>query len=470
MIEPDARPARSIRRPEMSSPSDRIPKPTIQIEALRDQLLAGRDRNAPKATGTVDVALARAMAAGVPAAWALFQDVVRPRLVSVAVALVDDQKHAVEVADATCGEIYRRRDERGDPGLADLPVDVSLFALCRALVYRRIVPPSIAATLPEDAIAAARALGGGDERFELLASLESKLPGDLRSFSLEDQLARQRPGADEGKNRVRILNLPAVLTLAFLVMTAAAAFYIVEQPRPDRTRRTAAQLEEALIARRFDEAARLLADDPPPGLERLEPVRPESRHQRIRELRARSFERPKVMVIAPIARIDAVRPTVRLDLVDLPGEFRFRLVEAANGRTIVERMIPQGQSIIDVGVDLERGSMYTISVESPHASIRSQFEILSTSERTAIESRIGAVTRLVASQDPVVLSFLRAHVYRSEDCLVASVQEWRKLAQLCPETVYPREEAAFTLDMRLRNPARAILELEPLPPAPADGK
>lgn len=440
---------------------DRIPKPTIEVEALRDRLLASRERDAALATGTIDVALARAMAAGIPAAWALFQDVVRPRLVSAAVAVVTDHKRAVEIADSTCGDLYQRRAERGDPGLIDLPVDVSLFSLCRALVYRRIIASPDATALPDDAIAAARGLTGADDRFAEFRGLDARLPPELRGFSLEDQLARQRPDPKEARIRVRILNLPAVLTLCFLALIGVASFYILEQPRPDRTIRAAAQLEEALLANRFDEAVRLLADGPPPGLERLEPVRPETRLQRIRELRARTHERPRVMVLSPVGRIDSVRPTIRLARFDLPGESRFRLVEAASGRTIVERVLPSGESLIDIGVDLERGSMYTISIESPITSIRSQFEILAEADRASIESRIGAVTRLVDSSNPIVLSFLRAHVYRSEDCLIASLHEWRALAELCPDSSYPREEAAFTLDMRLRIPARAILELDP---------
>jgi len=168
--------------------TDFVPKVTIEIEALRERLLADHGALAGNGAGTIDSRLARAMAAGVPAAWALFQDVVRPRLVSAAVALVDDQKRAVEIADATCADLYRLRADRGRPGLSDLPGDVTLFQFCRAAAYRRILGDT-ATGLPDDPIGAARSLAGGDARFTALAQLDSRQSVELRGFSLHDQLA-----------------------------------------------------------------------------------------------------------------------------------------------------------------------------------------------------------------------------------------------------------------------------------------
>lgn len=443
--------------------TDPVPRVTIEIEELRERLLADRGTLAGNGAGTVDSQLARAMAAGVPAAWALFQDVVRPRLVSAAVAVVDDPKRAVEIADATCADLYRQRADRGRPGLSDLPVDVTLFQFCRAETYRRILGDA-ATSLPDDPIGAARSLTGGDARFTALAQLDSRQSVELRGFSLPDQLARQRPDPRDTRNTVRILNLPAVLTLAFVALIVIASFFILEQPTQNRTQRAAARLEEAVRERQFDEATRLLADNPPPGMERLEPVRPESRIQRIRELKNRPIERPKALVVSPIGKIDSVRPVIRLSLADVVGEYKLRIIESATGVNVMNRTFQREQSIIEIESDLQRGSIYTISVESPQGSIRSQFEIMTDEERAAVEARIAAIVSLVDSTDPIVLIFLRAHVYRSEDCLVASLEQWRALAEACPESQYAREEAAFTLDARLRLPALAILELGENPP------
>jgi hypothetical protein len=436
---------------------------SIEIETLRERLIGG---GAPDpSSGPVapphraDRTLARSLVAGIPAAWALYHDVIRPRLVAILVPLVGETQRAVEICDEVGADLYSRRAEYGHLGLDDLPPDVTLFAYCRMLAYRRLLPAADALNVPSDPVAAARCVARSDPAGAPLRQFESRLAADQRAFSLPDQLARQRRESSDGYRRVKILNLPAVLTLAFLVLITIATVYIVDQPKDDRTRRVAARLENALSERRFDEAVRLLADDPPAGFERLDPVRPETRSQRARELQTSKLEPRPLVIISPHGKIDAVRPQILVRYSAVSGPIRLRILDAGNGKSVVDRAVAPGETRLDVGRDLDRGAIYIVSLEHETASIRTQFEILTPEARSHVESRVSLMSELVGTDDPVVLAFVRAHVYRAEDCFMASLAEWRALAELTKPATYAAEEAAWTLDGLLRMPWLAAVEL-----------
>ncbi len=440
-----------------------LPPPTIPIESLRDWLIAG-DRGTG-ADDSCEARFAAALADGAPAAWALYHDVVRPRLVASLVPLVADPREAVALTDSITGYLYVSRTNRSPDGITDLPCDVTIFDLCRAHAYTRILEKRSgpANESPLDALAIARSIVAGsppaDPRFAECHALEAKVPPEVRKLELADQLLRQRPGDRERAATVRILNLPAVLALVFFIVITVATFYILDQPASDRTDRTVQRLAEAINSDHFDDAVRLLVDDPPPGLERLEPVRPEARIQRIRELRARRLEPQLLEILSPFGRIDDTKPQIVWRSADLHGEVKLRVVQIASGRTVFEKVLAADQFHVDLDKDLPRGSSYVIALEHPRSGAQGQFTILSEDERTYVERRIADMTALAADASPRTIAFLRAHLYRAEDCIAASLNEWHSLRQMVPTSAYPREEAAWTFDSELKLPRRALLEL-----------
>jgi hypothetical protein len=426
----------------------------IEIEALRDRFV----------TSTGDSLLARALGDGVPAAWALFQDVVRPRLVAAIGPLCADPREADAVSERTAARLFRERvrmfaavSRNGSLSLFDRCLAVALVELD---AVRRGADPGI------DPLAAATRLGelptGGDPPLlaEFLARAAA-LPASARRPDLRADAEVQRESVKQRRQGARILNLPAVLALVFLALISVTTLFILDQPEEDRATIDRARIAEYVIDGRFDDAVRLLADSPPPGLEGLMPVLPETRFQRLRALRARASEPPRVALTAPLGKIDDPTPTLCFRLADPTQAYRIRLVDSGAATIVLTRDMKDGALTAPLGpeVKLIRGAIYTVLVEWNGGGARFQFEVLTEDASRRIEDRVASVIAGFESSPPQLVHFLKAHVLRAEQCFMASIHEWRALAERFPGLEYPREEAASVFDVELRQPALALEEL-----------
>lgn len=450
-----------------------LPNTAIAVESLRDWLLDAA--NGERERHEIDGDLGRALAAGIPAAWALYHDVVKPRLIGVAFILCGDSKLAADFVDRVSSQLYLDRTDEQRTGLSGLSANLPLFQLCRALLLREIAivakdsaERSAVDSTGRDAIALTRTLGLTDpaarptEDAELarILELESDIPLEMRTLELAEALERQRRGSRDLARNVRILNLPAVLMLVFFVTLAVAGAYIASTPKTGPDRRELDLLQTYVLAGRFDDALRLLSDDPPPGCEGLAPLRPESRAQHLRELRSKSPPRPPLAVVFPHGRIDTQSPRIQIDRDPSYKEaIHLRLVDSSTGESLITRKLASDESIVDPRVELERGHAYVASIESAKASTRAQFEVLTELESLVVERRIGDLLARFPHSEASFQAFLRAHVYRAEGCFEASLTEWRSLAAAFPDRTYPREEAACLIDSEYRLSWHALAEL-----------
>lgn len=450
-----------------------LPNTTIAVESLRDWLLDAA--NGSPAQHAIDRDLARSLAAGIPSAWALYHDVVKPRLIGAAFTLCGDSKLAADFVDRVSSQLYIDRADERRTGLAGLPPGLPLFQLCRASLLREIAlvtkdpaERALADPFGGDAIALAHAIGptapaappSANATLARILELECDIPTELRALDLPEALERQRRGSRDLARNVRILNLPAVLLLVFFVTLGIAGAYIASTSQAGPDRRELDLLQTYVLAGRFDDALRLLGDDPPPGCEGLAPLRPESRSQHLRELRAKSPERPRLAVAFPHGRIDTQTPRIQIDRdPTLKDAIQLRLVDSSTGDTVISRKLNADESIVDPKVALERGHAYVVSIESPNASTRAQFEILTELESVVVERRIGDLLARFPQSEASFHTFLRAHVYRAEGCFEASLGEWRGLAAAFPDRTYPREEAACLIDSEYRLSWHALAEL-----------
>lgn len=431
-VPPDSKP-----RPPLDPRDGPLRRFAIDPVALRQAILTAAPAGArPDAA---EAGLAVDLSRGVPAAWALFQDAVRPHLEVAAAALGAD----AGAVDRAVAILYRERASvfALPPG-AGKGADFDLLLLCRTALHRAV---------------------SGDASPAALSSGEAALPSALRAERLPPLLARSRDGEQQlpRDTGTRLLNLPAALVLMFTLLMVPVLLWLAEQPPVDRDTMAREAVLQMLRAGDFDGACRALIQSPPRGLEGLRPVWPEQRRQRLRDLAAGAAAEP-VSIIGPRGPIDSVRPKVVVQVAVPRGRVRFLVRDAALGVAIYDEMHPAAARLeVDLGADLQRGGTYTIAatlVDSSRAEQRVVCHVLDEAERTDVEQAIGRLAGVVG--DPALQPYFAAHCYRARGCLEASLEAWKLLREQLPAHSYAREEYALVLEDLGRLPeARALAVL-----------
>lgn len=384
---------------------------------------------------------ARALAAGIPAAWALFQDAVRPVLARDLAALCADGALAQKILERAAGRLYLHRAEQDGVGVRGAELQDCLRGeLLAALVGHTDefgsegLHPAAAAALREHA---------SDPRPALLALLPARAATLLAEDRIGDRSAPVAPPFT-----ARILNLPAMLVLAFIFVLVPTALWILNQPTDSDAEVARMRVVGALKGGSFDEALRALLDaEPPPGFEGLRPDWPESRKQRLARLGLLEESPAPIEIVSPRGKVDSVKPLLTWVADRGRGTLHLRLLDADNGVVVFEKEVAPDTSRVELAAELHRGGSYTLSIARDGVSgheARARFQVLTLAESNEIEGKIRDVQALVA--DPAIAPFFAAHVYRASECFEAALRSFEMLREQFPHTTYADEERSLLLE------------------------